>query len=301
MEDPGGLDGSRNEFTVTMESAFDWVIRDAGDDTGSRGEDTAGIENDDMENYDDAPSSGALPAESEDLHLEDAGPERVEEEIIVAQPVADKPSPNSNADESGYRREEMEPDQVSNNDRADDADRRDETGSSSGSSLQDLVVLQDDSPLAEENGSWGRDDDLPPDSGQLEVQIPTLAVSLLEEYSAVLSEVVDYVNNVNTTSKSCEVEFTDGRIETVSFHEISQNTRSTPTQSPFNTPPALHRLSLVIALMTSHFCFARSDYLDIILFVILFASTSHLHTYKHTHTSLLPSSAFMPCKSALSI
>ncbi len=67
-------------------------------------------------------------------------------------------------------------------------------------------------------------DQFPAHATQLEVKLPTLPESLLEEYSIVLSEVVDHIRGEVEAADSYLVEFTDGRVETLSIVQESRCT-----------------------------------------------------------------------------
>lgn len=65
-------------------------------------------------------------------------------------------------------------------------------------------------------------------SVKIEVQLYPLPAELVEDYSTVLSEIVDYIHE-EEAPESYRVEFTDGRVETVSFiSDSSMHLSNTP-------------------------------------------------------------------------
>ncbi|KAM3494777.1 hypothetical protein MY3957_001908 [Beauveria namnaoensis] len=55
---------------------------------------------------------------------------------------------------------------------------------------------------------------------QIMVELPLLAQSLLDDYSTVVSEVVDHIRGEEQSFGSYHVEFTDGRVETISYDHL---------------------------------------------------------------------------------
>ncbi|KAM3511395.1 hypothetical protein MY11210_004945 [Beauveria gryllotalpidicola] len=55
---------------------------------------------------------------------------------------------------------------------------------------------------------------------QIKVELPILPQSLLDDYSTVVSEVVDHIRGEEQSFDSYHVEFTDGRVETISYDHL---------------------------------------------------------------------------------
>lgn len=59
---------------------------------------------------------------------------------------------------------------------------------------------------------------------RLQVELPALPDASRDEYATIISEIIDSVHGCDESSKSYQVEFTDGRLETVSFAAVQAYT-----------------------------------------------------------------------------
>lgn len=204
MPDPESLDGSSDEFAAALDEAFAQITRDDSADTGT---DAAEQEDDGINMVDFGNEEGDQLAGAEPFQNGEAV-----RRIASLVPEA--------TDDDGQRA--FEQDNASDIDMHTAGRGDPQKHDSCDDSLQDEIRCQEDEISANERWRDGthqeidEDVDLSARLTRLEVAIPALPKNSCDEYSTVHSDMVDSVFEYDQSLESCKVEFTDGRIETVS-------------------------------------------------------------------------------------
>lgn len=204
MSDPESLDGSSDEFAAAVDDALSQITRDNSDHPGTDDADQqdGSRSMDDFGNQEGGQLAGAEPFQNGEVVRHIAG--------LVLEAI----------DDDGQHA--FEQDKDSDNDMQTAGRWKPQKHDSCDDSLLDEIRYQDDEISANEGSRDGihqaidEELDLSAHLTRLEVAIPALPKDSRDEYSTVYSDIIDSVFEYNPSLESCKVEFTDGRIETVS-------------------------------------------------------------------------------------